>query len=125
MVAESTGKGVIPVTASNHIKNYHGVVHLYRYNQPISDQQRQSIVNYVQEEFGKEYPRPWKFIKFLKDPDRKDNFITSVTRFCSELVSAVYNRAGLDLRKKIADSHTTPGHLSDSPFLDPVCVIEP
>ncbi len=118
MVLEAIGKGVISSPLSVNIKKYHGEIEWFTYKGEIPNADRKEMVEFAQLELGKEYPSPWKFLKFLGDPDRSDKFKKNTIIFCSQFVARVYNYKKYDLADMLADEYTTPENLYQGNMLE-------
>lgn len=76
---------------------------------------------------GYSYVGCLRFLRRLGIPTRKpaEDRETRGARFCSEMVSATYLRAGVDLRPDLPDSETSPAELVSSPYLELVARLMP
>jgi len=127
MVGEATSRGVFPVFLSENIKHYHGSVYLLQ-AKDLTDMQRAEIVDSAKMQFGKEYST-WKLVKFAhhllwRTRSKNDKYKAEVDLFCSEFVSSIYNKAGADPAKDLADSYTAPEDFNISPIFNHLGVIE-
>jgi len=122
MVLESVDKGVVVTPMSNNIKKYWGDVEWFQSIEEISDEQRLKMLEYAQEELGKEYNQFQILIigfKILLGQNVKhsDKLRKSKKLFCSHYVSSVYNYIGMDLKEKLSDDFTSPDDIAKSPKL--------
>lgn len=119
MVLEAVSKGVILTPLSKNVSHYKGDVHWYTSVQHIPQTKRFKMVQYAQQELGKEYSK-WKLIVFGyklifgKDRDKKDEFRNAHSLVCSHYTAQIYNYAGMDLAEGISDSFTLPEDISKS-----------
>jgi hypothetical protein len=122
MVMEAVGRGVSVTTLSSNIKHYHGHVQWFSTRDEVPGDRRMQLVQFAQEELGKEYAL-WKavllglYLLFRKDRDKKDELRRENSLYCSWYVAQIYNAAGLDLKKGVSDRFMTPEDIAHSPLL--------
>jgi hypothetical protein len=125
MVLEAVGRGVIVRPVSSTIKHYRGKVHLYSSKDTIPHHVRSKMVQFAQQELGKEYAT-WKSILlgfkilFKKKLDEKDKLKRANKLYCSHYVAQIYNSQGFDLKKDMSDRFMRPGDIANSPLLQRV-----
>lgn len=119
MVLEAVGKGVILTPMSKNLKHYKGTVHWFTSKKAIPYTKRLNMVQFAQQELGKEYSK-WKLIVFGykllfgKDRDKKDKFRKTNSLVCSHYVAQIYNYGGLDLTEGVSDAFTLPEDIAKS-----------
>jgi hypothetical protein len=122
MVLEAVGKGVVETPLSANVRHYHGGVEWFTCVDEISESDRHRMIEFAQQELGKEYAR-WKAMKFgfrilfQKDKKQRDELRRSRRLFCSHYVAQVYNAVGKDLKKGVSDRFMSPGDVAGSPLL--------
>ncbi len=122
MVMEAVGKGVVVTPLSTNVRAYHGRVELFTCVEEIPDADRQRMIQFAQQELGKEYAR-WKAIGlglrilFRKNLEQRDELRRERRLFCSHYVAEVYNAVGKDLKKGVSDRFMSPQDIADSPLL--------
>jgi len=122
MVMEAVGKGVVVTPLSTNVRSYHGRVELFTCVEEISDPARQRMVQFAQQELGKEYAL-WRTmllgfrLLFQHDVDTRDRLRREVRLFCSHYVAETYNAIGRDLKKGVSDRFMSPGDVASSPIL--------
>ena len=123
MVLEAIGKGVVLTPMSKSVSHYKGQVDWYTSIKSIPKTKRLNMVQFAQQELGKEYSK-WRLLLFGyililgKDKDRRDELREENSLICSHYVAQVYNYGGVDLAKGVSDSFTSPRDIADSPELD-------
>jgi hypothetical protein len=119
MVMEADSKGVVVSRLSSKLEKYKGKVELYTHKEEISKEDRDRMIDFAQEELGKEYAT-WKALVFgwkvlfkrkLSERDglRKENKL-----FCSQYVAQIYNAGGKDLKKNRDDRFMSPNDIANS-----------
>jgi hypothetical protein len=122
MVMEAVGRGVSVTPLSSNIKHYHGHVQWFSTRDEVQVDRRQQLVQFAQEELGKEYAL-WKavllgfYLVLKKDREKRDELARENKLYCSWYVAQVYNAAGLDLKKGVSDRFMTPEDIARSPLL--------
>ena len=125
MVLEAVGKGVIVTPISSNISHYKGEVHLYSTKASISANVRSKMLQFAQQELGKEYAT-WKLILFgikiifKKNLDEKDELKRTNKLYCSHYVAQVYNSQGHDLKKGVSDRFMRPEDIANSKLLEKI-----
>ncbi len=123
MVMEAVMKGVRISPLSRNIYQHKGNVEWFSCKKEISEEDRQRMVIFAQEELGKSYAR-WRALllglKVLlkRDLSKKDELRTEDKLFCSQYVAQTYNSIGLDLKKNREDRFMSPGDIARSPLLE-------
>jgi hypothetical protein len=123
MVMEADSKGVIVSRLSSKLDKYRGKVEWYACRQEISEENRKKMVDLAQEELGKSFAK-WKALLFgwrvffKKSLSKKDEFRRSNKLFCSHYVAEIYNRIGIDLKKKREDRFMSPQDIANSHQLE-------
>jgi hypothetical protein len=125
MVLEAVGKGVEARPISYTLKHYHGSIDYFRPKEDsgINDDDRSKMIVYAQEQLGKEYAKKHlvKFffkLLFNRKLSKKDESGPVSKFFCSQYVSAVYQKAGFDLKINLSDKFTSPEEIASSPLLE-------
>ncbi len=122
MVMEAVAKGVVVTTLSANVRSYHGDVEWFTCVEEIPETDRHQMIQFAQQELGKEYAR-WRAVmlglKILSQKDRKqrDRLRRERRLFCSLYVAEVYNAIGKDLKKGVSDRFMSPADLAGSPLL--------
>jgi hypothetical protein len=122
MVMEAVGKGVVVTPLSANVRSYHGEVEWFTCVEDIPDADRQRMIEFAQQELGKEYAR-WKAIRlglrilFQKDRKQRDKLRRERQLFCSHYVAQAYNAVGKDLKKGVSDRFMSPADVAGSPLL--------
>ncbi len=122
MVMEAVGRGVIVTPLSKNVLSYPGYVEWFTSVEQIPDDQRRRMVEFAQQELGKEYAL-WRALLlgfrllFQHDVDTRDRLRREVRLFCSHYVAATYNAVGKDLKKGVSDRFMSPGDVASSPML--------
>jgi hypothetical protein len=122
MVMEAVGKGVIVTPLSKNVASYPGYVEWFTCVEEIPADQRLRMVEFAQQELGKEYAL-WRAvllgfrILFLHDVDTRDRLRREARLFCSHYVAETYNAIGRDLKKGVSDRFMSPGDIASSPLL--------
>lgn len=122
MVMEAIGNGVIADPLSLSLKRYHATVEWYTCKEILSDEKRLEMIRYAQGELGKGFAvllAFWFMIKllFIGKFSKSDRFHREHRYFCSEFVSNVYTRAGLDLKEGRSDRYMSPDDIAQSNLL--------
>jgi hypothetical protein len=119
MVMEAVGKGVIVTPLSTNVAGYRGRVEWYTSREDIPEAERMALVQFAQQELGKEYDT-WKlvlislYILLKKNPEARDRLRREHRLFCSYYVAQAYNAIGRDLKKGVSDRFMTPDHIAKS-----------
>jgi hypothetical protein len=122
MVLEAVGRGVVATPLSANVRRYHGDVEWFTCVEEIPEADRLRMIEFAQQELGKEYAR-WKTIKlglrilFQKDEKQRDELRRARQLFCSHYVAEVYNAVGKDLKKGVSDRFMSPADVASSPLL--------
>jgi hypothetical protein len=122
MVMEAVGRGVIVTPLSVNITGYHGSVEWFAAMEEISESDRTVLVQFAQQELGKEYDT-WKlvlialYILLRRGPETRDRLRREHRLFCSYYVAQAYNAIGRDLKKGVSDRFMTPDDIARSPIL--------
>jgi hypothetical protein len=122
MVLEAVGKGVIVTPLSKNVRSYHGYVEWFTSAEEIPSDQRQLIIEFAQQELGKEYAL-WRAVLlgirqlFQHDVEKRDKLRREARLFCSDYVAQSYTAAGRDLKKGVSDRFMSPGDIASSPML--------
>lgn len=122
MVMEADSKGVIVSRISSKVRKYRGKVEWRTCNREISDGDRRKMIDFAQEELGKEFAR-WKALRlglmvfFKMKVSQDDKFARKNKLICSEYVASIYNQAGIDLAEGKADQFTSPENIAHSGLL--------
>ena len=122
MVLEAVGRGVVVTPLSANVRRYHGDVEWFTCVEEIPEADRLRMIEFAQQELGKEYTR-WKAIRlglrilFQKDRKQRDGLRRSRQLFCSHYVAEVYTAVGKDLKKGISDRFMSPADVASSPLL--------
>jgi len=130
MVIEAVGNGVIVNPLSLSLERYHATVEWYSCKEEIiSDEKRGEMILYAQEELGKGFAvflAFWFMIKILLIGrfSKSDRFHREKRYYCSEFVSNVYTRVGLDLKKERSDRYMSPDDIAHSNLLIPRGVLQ-
>ena len=128
MVLEAVSRGVVVTPLSRNVRRYDGRVEWFSCSEPLSDATRAHMAEYAQKELGKDYST-WDTIllglrRFFRTAGAGTDRPTRRRKlFCSLYVAAVYNAAGLDLKRGTSDRFTAPGDLASSPLLRRVAVL--
>ncbi len=127
MVLEAIGKGVETRPISYALKHYHGSIDYFRSKDEagIKDADRSKMISFAQEQLGKEYAKRHLvkfFFKLLFNAklSKKDKSGPVSKFFCSQYVSAIYQKAGFDLKMNLSDKFTSPNEIASSPLLEKV-----
>jgi hypothetical protein len=124
MVLEAVGKGVVVTPLSANVRHYHGDVEWFTCVEAIPESDRHRMIEFAQQELGKEYAR-WKAIKLglrillQKGEKQRDELRRARQLFCSQYVAEVYNSVGKDLKKGVSDRFMSPADVASSPLLRP------
>lgn len=119
MVLEAVGKGVVLTPMSKNLEHYKGSVHWFTSIKHIPQTKRLKMVDFAQQELGKEYSK-WSLIVlgyiliFGKDRNKKDKFKRANSLICSHYVAQIYNHGGIDLTKNVSDAFTLPEDIAKS-----------
>ncbi len=122
MVMEAVGRGVIVTPLSKNVMSYSGYVEWFTSTEEIPADQRLRMVEFAQQELGKEYAR-WRAVLlgfrllFQRDEETRDKLRREVRLFCSHYVAETYNAIGRDLKKGVSDRFMSPGDIALSPVL--------
>jgi len=122
MVMEAVGRGVIVTPLSKNVSSYRGYVEWFTSVEDIPDEQRLRLVEFAQQELGKEYAL-WRAVilglrlLFQHDVDKRDRLRREGRLFCSHFVAEAYNAVGRDLKKGVSDRFMSPGDIASSPLL--------
>jgi len=122
MVMEAVGRGVIVSPLSKNVLSYPGYVEWFTSVEEIHPDQRLRMVEFAQQELGKEYAL-WKAVLlgfrllFQHDVNTRDRLRREVRLFCSHYVAETYNAVGRDLKKGVSDRFMSPGDVASSPIL--------
>jgi len=122
MVMEAVGRGVIVTPLSKNVLSYPGGVEWFTSVEEIPADQRLRMVEFAQQELGKEYAL-WRAVLlglrvlFQHDVEKRDMLRREVRLFCSHYVAETYNAAGRDLKKDVSDRFMSPGDIASSPVL--------
>jgi len=125
MVMEAVGKGVIVTPLSKNVISYPGDVEWFTSADEIPDDHRLRMVEFAQQELGKEYAL-WRAVLlgfrrlFQHDVERRDSLRREGRLFCSHYVAETYNAVGRDLKKDVSDRFMSPGDIASSPLLKKV-----
>jgi hypothetical protein len=123
MVMEADTKGVVVSRLSSKLDKYKGKVEWYTCTEEISKEDRSRMVDFAQEELGKEFAT-WKAFWFgwrvflKRDLSAKDEFRRTNKLFCSHYVASIYNFVGKDLKKDRADRFMSPQDIANSTLLE-------
>jgi hypothetical protein len=122
MVLEAVGRGVIATPLSINVAEYHGDVELYTSVPVIPEDSRRRMIQFAQEELGKEYATwatLWLGVRILlqRHIDRRDALRRERKLFCSFYVAQVYNAGGFDLKRGVSDRFMSPRDIASSPLL--------
>ncbi len=122
MVLEAVGKGVVVTPLSANVRRYHGDVEWFTCVEDIPEPDRNRMIEFAQQELGKEYAR-WKAMKFglrilfQKGEKQRDELRRARQLFCSQYVAEVYNSVGKDLKRGVSDRFMSPADVASSPLL--------
>ena len=122
MVLEAVGKVVIVTPLSANVRRYHGDVEWFACVEEIPEEDRHRMIEFAQQELGKEYAR-WKALKlglrilFQKGEKQRDQLRRERQLFCSQYVAQVYNSVGKDLKRGVSDRFMSPADVAGSPLL--------
>ncbi len=122
MVLEAVGRGVVVTPLSANVRHYHGDVEWFTCVEDIPDADRHRMIEFAQQELGKEYAH-WKAIMlglrilFLKGEKQRDELRRARQLFCSQYVAEVYNSVGKDLKTGVSDRFMSPADIARSPLL--------
>jgi hypothetical protein len=122
MVMEAVGKGVIVTPLSNNVSSYRGDVEWFTSVEEIPEDQRMVMVDFAQQELGKEYAL-WRAVLlgvrllFKHDLRTRDHLRREGRLFCSHYVAETYNALGRDLKRGVSDRFMSPGDIASSPLL--------
>ncbi len=122
MVLEAVGRGVVVTPLSANVRHYHGDVEWFTCMEDIPDADRHRMIEFAQQELGKEYAH-WKAIilglriLFLKGEKQRDELRRARQLFCSQYVAEVYNSVGKDLKTGVSDRFMSPADIASSPLL--------
>lgn len=122
MVMEAVGKGVIVTPLSANVAHYEGSVEWFTSTQEIPEVDRVKLVQFAQQELGKEYDT-WKlvlfglFILLGKNVETRDKLMREKKLFCSYYVAQAYNAIGRDLKQNVSDRFMTPDDVASSSLL--------
>jgi hypothetical protein len=122
MVMEAVGRGVIVTPLSKNVQSYPGYVEWFTSVEEIPDDQRGRMIEFAQQELGKEYAL-WRALLlgfrllFQRDVDTRDRLRREVRLFCSHYVAQTYNAVGRDLKRGVSDRFMSPGDIASSPML--------
>jgi len=92
MVLEAVGKVVIVTPLSANVRRYHGDVEWFACVEEIPEEDRHRMIEFAQQELGKEYAR-WKALKlglrilFQKGEKQRDQLRRERQLFCSQYVA--------------------------------------
>lgn len=122
MVMEAVGRGVIVTPLSANIVAYRGDVEWFSSAGEIPDAQRIAMVEFAQQELGKEYALRKAILLGLRrlfqtDIEKRDRLKREGTLFCSHYIAEIYNAVGRDLKKGVSDRFMSPGDIASSPLL--------
>ena len=128
MVLEAVGKGVVVTPISQNVRSYRGRVEWFTSVEEIPDDQRLQMVEFAQQELGKEYTLRRALILglrvlFKRGVESRDKLRREKRLFCSHYVAATYNAIGRDLKKGISDRFMSPGDIAASPLLKRVGIL--
>lgn len=126
MLLEMTNKGGRATLLSNTIKEWPGIVDVYRLRRSTDTTQnnfQEGVISAMLEITNKRYGK-WHllktslyhtpFIRLLMKPKQNDKLVCQGMPFCSEVVSRAYRRAGFDLVPNLADCVTEPADIARS-----------
>lgn len=122
MVMEAVGRGVVVTPLSKNVSFYPGYVEWFTSVEEIPDHQRLQMVEFAQQELGKEYAL-WRAVLlgfrrlFQRDVETRDKMRRELRLFCSHYVAQAYNAVGRDLKKGVSDRFMSPGDVAASPLL--------
>ncbi len=122
MVMEAIGNGVVVTPLSNNVAAYDGRVEWFTSVDEISANDRITMVQFAQQELGKEYDT-WKLIQFALmlifggSVEKRDKLRRSRKLVCSYYVAQAYNSIGRDLKPNVSDRFMTPDDIANSPKL--------
>jgi hypothetical protein len=128
MVMEAVGRGVIVTSLSANVAHYDGRVEWFTSTQEIPEADRTRLVQFAQQELGKDYDS-WKLILFGlfillgKNVETRDKLRREQKLFCSYYVAQAYNSIGRDLKKNLSDRFMTPDDIASSMMLKRVAVL--
>jgi uncharacterized protein YycO len=123
LVIEAIRQGVIVNPLSLSLERYHATVEWYSCKEEmISDEKRREMILYAQEELGKGFAVFLAFwfminILFIGRFSKRDRFHREKRYYCSEFVSNVYTRVGLDLKRWRSDRYMSPDDIAHSNLL--------
>jgi hypothetical protein len=122
MVMEAVGRGVVVTPLSTNVRRYHGEVEWFTCVEEIAGPDRQRMIEFAQQELGKEYGR-WKAIRLglrillQKDQKQRDTLRRERQLFCSHYVAQAYNAVGKDLKVGTSDRFMSPADVAGSALL--------
>jgi hypothetical protein len=122
MVMEAVGRGVVVTPLSKNVSLYPGYVEWFTSVEEIPDHERLQMVEFAQQELGKEYAL-WRAVLlgvrrlFQHDVETRDRMRRELRLFCSHYVAQAYNAVGRDLKKGVSDRFMSPGDVAASPLL--------
>jgi len=122
MVMEAVSRGVIVTPLSVSVGQYKGHVHWYSSKRLLSEEDRERMIIFAQEELGKAYAL-WKAVwvgiqlVFNWKPEERDELKREQKLFCSAYVAQIYNSIGVDLVPGLSDISVVPEDIALSPEL--------
>ncbi len=122
MVMEAVSRGVIVTPLSVSVGQYKGHVHWYSSKRLLSEEDRERMIIFAQEELGKAYAL-WKAVwvgiqlVFNWKPEERDELKREQKLFCSAYVAQIYNSIGVDLVPGLSDISVVPEDIARSPEL--------
>ncbi len=122
MVMEAVSRGVIVTPLSVSVGQYKGHVHWYSSKRLLSEEHRERMIIFAQEELGKAYAL-WKAVwvgiqlVFNWKPEERDELKREQKLFCSAYVAQIYNSIGVDLVPGLSDISVVPEDIALSPEL--------
>ncbi len=129
MVMEAVGKGIVVTPMSANVAHYDGGVEWYQHRDNIPEKSRKKMLEFAQQQLGKEYSflGLFAFLLYKIFPwrnEKVDDLCRSKRLFCSFYVAQVYNSIGLDLKNNRADRFMSPRDIASSEKLKKVAVLK-
>ena len=124
MVVEAVNKGVIATPLSENLRRYKGGVDFFQVEQELSEEKRLMMLQFAQMQLGKSF-NLWALLKSgmrvvlgLSLTDKDGAFRHPAGRyFCSQFVSDIYKKGGVDLDIDLSSTRTSPDAIAKSPLL--------
>lgn len=131
MVMEAVGKGVIATPLSENLARHKGGVDHFQCTMELPAAKRTRMVQFAQMQLGKEY-NLWALLKSgmrvvfqLSLKAKSGEFKHPAGKyFCSQYVSEIYEKAGIDLNIDLKSTRTAPSAIADSPLLKRQCTLK-